>query len=297
MTGTNFYFDDYAMADFGLIMCDPENEQTFVSRSPIATDQSAKRPEKIFYGAEYEDTLAINLFVCKNPDIYTTQAERRFTDKDIRDVRNWLESPKHPKQLVIEDDTQDGEDEILCYFGIFTETTPFIVNTECYGLYLTFQCNSPYGYSIPMKKNITVGAATIKTCSIVCSSDDREGYIYPTVKVYLNTSLSDKGKLKIQNENDSSQEMELNLPNESYILIDTKKRQVFNPDGKLIDLATLGWDTAEIFDYSSIDTGSFKLYWLRLKYGVNKLTFTTTVSNAISKIEITSRFIRKADGF
>lgn len=297
MTGTNFYFDNYAMADFGLIMCDPENEQTFVSRSLITTDQSAKRSSKVVYDVEYEDTLTINLFVCKNPDIYTAQSERRFTDNDIREIRSWLESAKHPKQLLIEDDTQDGENEILCYYGIFSEVLPFIVNTECYGLYLTFKCSAPHGYSIPIKRVIQIGTSTSKKCNYICSSDDRESYTYPIVKVYLNTNISQKGKLKIKNENDGNKEMEFELPNESYIVINTKTKQVFNPNNELISLSELGWNSSEIFDYSSVNTGSFKLYWLRFLSGVNTLVFNTTVSNSVSKIEIISQFIRKVDGF
>ena len=296
MVGTDFHYDNHALSDYGLMLVASEEDQRFVTRSIISTEQSAKRPEIFIFKTKYEDTLVLNFSIFKNSCKLSEQSDYQFTQTELREVRRWLESPKTPKELIIKN-TSKKEDEIISYFGLFTEVQPYLVGANCYGLNLAFKCNAPYGYSAPITQVFECPKSITYSHKYACPNDEKYEFVYPVIKLYLNSSVSNKGTITIKNITDNNNSLTIKLPNTSYITIDCKKKQILNADGNVIRLCDLGFSTDEIFDYSSIFNGSLSVYWPRLAYGENEYQFTVSVLNSVTKIEMTTRFIRKVDGF
>lgn len=293
MTGNDLYYDGVWLSDLGLIMYDPDDDQEWVERDFITTDQNGRRAEQTYYGENYDGTLTLSFLIGKNPSIYHTQKEQRFSQDDINSVRKWLESPKLPKELICKKD----DSEQISYFGVFQQAQPFLVETVCYGIYFTFQCNAAHGYSPIQKKEFSLSSSTTVNGTFECSTSDKYSYTFPIINIYINSAITNKGKLTITNKTDNNSSMSFNIPNTDYITINTKTKQIYKKDGTLLDFDSLGWNSSSIFDYSALFSNTVSLYWLRLLDGTNNITFTQTVANAISKIEIQARFIRKADGF
>lgn len=291
MTGTDFLFDNYSLADFGLMMANPDNTQSFVSRTATTTELSSNRIEKSFFGISYDDTLTLHFLIIKNTCNNQTN-QMRFTQDELRKVRRWLESPKLPKELIVKN--QNHGDEIIHYYGIFSDIQPFIVGSQCFGLNLTFQCNAPHGYSAPIKKTFEFKDETSLNVSVYSSNDDKYSFIYPVWKIHLNNP---SGTLTIINHSDAESSLKITLPNYEYIIIDSKHKQVLNPEGKPIRLSDLGFNAEDLFDYVMTFIGSVPIYWPRLGYGNNSYSFLTSVSGTVTKIEAEMQFIRKVDGF
>lgn len=293
MTGNDLYYDGTWLSNLGLIMYDPDDDQEWVERNFVTTNQNGNRPEQTFYGETYDGTLQLHFLIGKNPSIYHTQKEQQFTQQDIELVRKWLESNQIPLELKCKN--QDSDE--VSYFGVFQEAQPFLVATKCYGIYYTFQCNTPYAYSSIYKKEIPLSSSTSVNTSFDCSMSKKYSYAYPIIKIYTNSSVSNKGKLSITNKSDKNKTMGFNVPNIKCLILDTKTKQAYSDDGTLIPIDTLGWNTSEALNYTSLFTNTVNLYWLRLVDGTNNLLIAQTVANAIDKIIIETRFIRKADGF
>ncbi len=294
MIGKDFYYDGHLLSEYGLIMAKPDEDQSFITRSIIGTEQSSKRPIKNILGMKYDETLPLRFFIIKDNCHNSNQKYSRFSQTELRHIRRWLESPKAAIELKM---IKNTDEENICYFGVFTDVQPFIVGSDCYGLNLTFQCNAPYGFSSPYTEVFDCPKSTTYTHRYVCTNDEKYEYVYPVIKLYLNPSITNKGKISIKNITDNNSSLSINIPNISYIIIDSKKKQILDPNGTIMRLCDLGINTDEIFDYSSIFNGSLTVKWPRLLYGENELQFDTSVLNSVTKIELTTRFVRKVDGF
>ena len=292
MNADTFFFNDKWLTDFNMLLYDADDEQTFATKDIISMELSSVDSKVNVFGTKYSDTLELHGLICKDPDFYLTQEEREFTDFDIRNIKSWLMSPKLPMELIPYGIDMFAPD--VSYFGIFTEIQPFLVSERCYGLYYTFKCDSPHGYSGLYTKEYDLSNISTLDGKFYNSSDELCDYLYPQIKVYVS---SPTGTLTIKNNTDNGNEMKVNLINCEYFVIDTYNMMVYDENKRALLLSDLGWNTSEIFDFNHVGTGSYALYWLRLLPGENNLTFSTSVSGSVEKIEISTRFVRKADGF
>lgn len=141
-----------------MMMCAPEDEQEFVTRTIDRGEITPNRSKPNHYSVSYDDTLLLHFFIMKKDGCHK-QEDFRMSGDELHYVRLWLESPKKPTELVV----PENEDEITTYYyGVFTSVQPYIIDGDCYGLRLEFTCDSPYGYSeehvltydIPHKENL-----------------------------------------------------------------------------------------------------------------------------------------------
>ena len=293
MIGTDFYYDGYKLSDFRMIMAKPNEEQSFVSKSLVSTEQTPMRESIDIIGVSYDDTLQLNFFIIKNPCLYGNNA--KLSPMEINDIRKWIESPKASKELKVENLSQ-YEEETICYFGTFTDVQPFIVGTSCYGLKLTFKCNASHGFSVPMTQILQYPNNKFeKEWKYVCSNGDKYDYVYPTIKIYINQPAVLNGTLSITNKSDNGQSVTINLPNQEYITIDCKNKQILSPSNRVIPLHDLGFNNENI--YENLYSGSVLIYWPRLVDGVNDFVFNVSKLHSVTKIEFTARFVRMVDGF
>ena len=279
-----FYFNGRSLSDYNACLYDGESDQMFPAREIIFTGLSSVDSKVNVFGTKYSDTLELHGLICKDPDFYLTQEEREFTDFDIRNIKSWLMSPKLPMELIPYGIDMFASD--VSYFGIFTEIQPFMVAGKVFGLYFTFKCNSPYGYSGLYTKEYDLSNAAVSEGSFYNSSDELCDYLYPQIKVYVSSRI---GTLTIKNNTDNGNEMKVNLINCEYFVIDTYNMMVYDNKNNPILLCDLGWTGADAIGQ--------KIYWFRLLPGENNLTFSTSVSGSVEKIEISARFVRKAGGF
>lgn len=292
MNYDTFFYNDKWLSDFNMLLFDAENDQAFVGRDVISLDLNSINSKANVFGTKYNDTLQLNALICKDPEFYFSEEEKQFTSYDIRNIRSWLMSPKCSMEMIPY--SINGETDNICYFGVFTDIQPFIVSGKCFGLYITFKCDSPYGYSGLYTEEYSMSGLTTLNGIFYNSSDEHNEYLYPQIKVYVSSA---SGTLTIKNNSDNGNYMTINLIPGEYFIIDTEKMMLYDANENQIPLSSIGWNINEIFDYNNVSTGTYSLYWLRFLYGENSLTFTTSVSGSVNKIEISARFVRKAEGF
>jgi len=292
MIGEDFLFNGKALSDFGMAMYDPENEQIWVSREIDKADISSMRPQPNHYGVHYSDVEKLEFLIIKNDEIYSGN-DFELDAKEINNIRAWLESPKYPVALELTDNNRE-----IIYYGVFTEVRPFLVATRCYGLYLTFTCDSPYGYYKENKKTFSInGSTSVKTDSYYLNTGELNDFVKPIIKVSAANSFGNGKTLKIENGTDNNKYMLLKLPSSaSYITVDCKKKIVKDNLGNIIPLSEsmVVSENSDYYSYLSVINAS--LYWLRLLPKKNDLSFLAQYGG-VKSIEISAQGIAKAGGF
>lgn len=289
MLGQDFIYDDKCLSEFEMIMCDPNDDQAFVSRNIDKSDITSNRPSPFHFGVTYADTLKLYFFVVKDDEIVD---DKKLSEEEIHYLRSWLESPKKPTELVV---ITDSNDETIHYYGLFTDVQPFVVAGTCYGLYLTFDCNSPYGYSDDVVMNYQLGLGGHTYGNYYNMSAEYEEYLLPKITITSSSTFGEDESLHIRNQSDNEKIMSIFLPQgKSGIVIDCKSKMITDTDGNLLSLSVLGSsDINRPTTVLNLNT----LHWLSLVPGKNKLIFTPSVGHTIENVEIRAKFIIKSGGF
>jgi phage-related protein len=145
-----------------------------LSRSVQKGDITKYRTSPNHYGTRYSDGLTFSISVKRQPD--GAGRDLPFTTQQYRQVLAWLTSQKLPIELRM---YNMSEQNTVCYFGLFTEVEPIIVDGKLYGMKFTFVCNSPFGYT-PKQVYTVSGGSSIVINNI---SDERETNIYPVIEI------------------------------------------------------------------------------------------------------------------
>lgn len=294
MVGEDFAFNGSWLSDFDMKMYDPEESQQFISREIDKSEISLLREIPNHYSTHYSDVLVLSLLITKNPDIYDSKLAMRLSADEVNDIRAWLESPKMPVEMrmLSVDDSLD-----TYYFGVFTDVQPFIISQECYGLYLTFTCNAPYGFSPLVSNTYDISSATVNG-TFYNQSSERCSYLKPIVEIVSSSKFNGTEKLSIQNKSDKNNTMKITMPrNVKALTIDCAKKQITDENGNLISMSDIGLTLPQSNNYNFVSAETFLFYWLRFVYGVNELTFIPENNRTISKVNIHVRYPRKSGGF
>ena len=296
MIGEDFMYGSTWLSEWSMKMYDPENEQAFVTRNIDKSAITSQRAKPNHFGATYSEALVLDFLILKDEDDCETQSDFRLTGDEIHYLRGWLESPKKPTELVI---PLEEDDMTVHYFGLFTSVQPFIHCGDCYGLYLQFTCNSPYGYSDEQVGVYTVssGSASTRGKYVNLSAEQKE-YLKPIVTITSSSVFGDGETLDICNVSDNENTMSITLPSgKSKVVIDCDKRIVTDGSGNLIAMSDIGITVPISSEYNFVSADSFLFYWLSLVPNENTLTFTPSDGNTIQNIQISARYILKAGGF
>lgn len=296
MIGENFHYSHFWLSDFGMSMYSPEDAPQFIGREIERSNLSSIRKIPNHYAVRYTDVLTLSFLILKDAEAHASQEEFRLTGEEISRIRSWLESPKTPCPLLVI--PYDSGTEVY-YFGIFTSIQPFLVAQECYGLYLTFTCNAPYGFSPVITNTYEINSfvGDIRGRFFNASSEQCD-YLNPVLKIYSGGVFNGTEKVTVKNVTDSCHTMELTMPEGiSVLTVDCRKKSITDEKNRLISLSDIGLSLPKASDdhYISADTCIF--YWLRFLYGDNHLVFSMCSPNNISKIEIKARFAVKSGGF
>ena len=296
MVGNDFYFDGHWLSEFGMRVYDPEDSQQFVSREIDKADITPLRPVPNHYSAHYSDALTLSFLVVRDEeDEFLTQEESKLDGEVISYVRSWLESPKTPTHLLspVEEDVVTTN-----YFGIFTNVQPYIIGQECYGLYLTFTCNAPYGFSDVYSKTYSMQSGVTVTGAFSNYSAEYDDYLKPTITINSSNVFGASDTITIQNTSDSNKFMLLTMPEgKSSITIDCEKKSIVDNDGNILALSDVGLSLPISSDYNFISSEMYSFYWLRLVPNKNTILFTCPEGSTIRTVTISARYIIKSGGF
>ena len=289
MLGVDFIYGDKWLSEFDMMMCDPKDEQAFVSRNIDRSDITSARPTPFHFGVTYSDTLKIYLFIVKNDEIVEN---KKLFEEEINDLRAWLESPKNPTELIV---IFDSDDDTVHYYGLFSDVQPFTVAGNCYGLYLTFTCNSPYGFTDDNVMTYEIAASGKTEGEYNNMSAEYSEYLMPKITIISSSTFGASESLSIKNLTDNNNTMSLNLPQgKTGIILDCKNKIATDTNGNLLPLSVLGF--SDISTYSSILNLS-NFYWLSFIAGNNRLEFTPSNGHTITDIEIRAKQPVKVGGF
>ncbi|MBQ2396105.1 MAG: hypothetical protein II304_03555 [Bacteroidales bacterium] len=296
MIGEDFIFDNQMLSEYGMKMYDPNTSQEWIGREIERAEISSTRPIPNHYTVRYLDTLTLNFLIIRNDREISNKKELELDRYDINRLRTWLESPKRPISLEV---LNNSAREVV-YFGIFTNIQPFLVAEQCYGLYLTFKCNAPYGFSLPYKKVFNINGSTESiNNNIHIHSAELKEYIKPIIKIYSSDVFIEGETIEITNPNDNSNKMILSLPaNKQAIIIDCEKKIVEDNFGNNIPIGCLIKNndiSSNSYDYLSMI--NLPIYWLQFVPHDNRISILGNENNTILKVEIIYREIIKAGGF
>ena len=326
MLGSNFTYAGHSLSEYSMTLYDPESEQQFVGRDIDRSDITSLRAIPNHYSTRYNGVLILSFFIIKDG---TIQESRRMSGDDINTIRAWLESPKSPSLLTVapltddedeEEEEEEEEDTTVNYYGLFTEIQPFILRQECYGLYLTFTCNSPYGFTDVVEKEFTLATINLlaedgtnlldESDSVIVAEDvnqsgtyvnnsaEHNEYLRPIITITSTNKFVSGESITIKNISDGNKTMFLLLPkNKSSIVIDCQKKTIVDNNGNLIPLSEVGLSDPISNDYNYISAELYSFYWLRLLYGTNNLTFSCPGGSTVAKVKIGARQINKSGGF
>ena len=294
MVGEDFAFNGSWLSDFDMKMYDPEESQQFISREIEKAEISLLREIPNHYSTRYSDVLVLSLLILKNPDIYDSKNAMRLTADEVNDIRAWLESPKMPVEMrmLSVDDSLD-----TYYFGVFTDVQPFIISQECYGLYLTFTCNAPYGFSPYVSNTYNISSAIV-TGSFYNQSSERCSYLKPIVEIISSSQFNGTEKLSIKNNSDNGNTMNITMPKGiKKLVLDCREKQITDENGNLISMSDIGLTLPQSDNYNFVSAELYLFYWIRFVHGVNDLSFIPENNKTISKVNIHVRYPRKSGGF
>ena len=293
----DFRYVDSWLSDFGFTMIGSEEEQQFVGRTIEKAEITSLRARPNHYGVVYNDVLTLNFLIVKTDWICGGSDELgKLRDSEINYLRGWLESPKLPELLHV--DLED-HDLVTNYFGLFTDVQPYVLDGDCYGLKLTFTCDSPYGYSEEHVETYDVGVNQPNlTGTFINGSVEYKETQKPIITITSTDTFGRSGTLTIKNVTDGNKTMSITLPSSlSSLVIDCDNRVVKDGDGNLVPLSDLGVTLPIGDNYNYISTEQYFFYWLEFLPGINELEFSTNSSNTIQNIKISSRDIIKSGGF
>lgn len=241
---------------------------TGLERELIKGEVTKYRYRANHLGAKYSDVISFTINVMKDPCIYP-QNELAFSTNEIRNVTSWLTSPATPRLFHMYDNSNAmAHDELLDYYGVFTNIDYHVINGKVYGLILTMTCDSPFAYTQEIVKELPANSTT----TIKNNSDELESYIYPYIEIYptANTDFT------FQNVTDKKSITFTGLLKNNTVYMDCQSLILKQLAGNVSGVS--GASQIGFTDLGVTDVG--KIYWPRLVSGNNsiKITGSATVT-------------------
>lgn len=293
----DFKFGDKWLSDFEMVMCAPDDDQTFATRRVEAGEITPMRPNPNFYYTVYDSTLELHMAIIKSTaECGSQDSDIYLTGDEIHFLRTWLEGSQTRTELI----TPSQEDEMnTYYYGVFTEVQPMLNDGNCYGLELVFTCDAPYGYSDEITKRwSSLASSTPVTHKFYTISSETDGFLSPTIVVHSSSEFTGDEVVTISNSADSSNEMTLHMPSGlSQLNINCDKKTITDVDGNLIAMSAIGMTVPTSSYYNFISADTYLFYWLRLVSGDNDITITVRENTNIDYIDISTRCLLKTGGF
>lgn len=193
MYAVDFEYDGYHLSDFGFTICNfgkqPDTD-TVSAGSKITFNKVKRHRGKIhsLVGTEYDECIESTFQICKCPT--GNDGAQIITSDEFKDLMRWLNRNEYLKfQMIDEDEYREDP----CYYYASFNVEKILINRVLYGLELTMETNSPFGFGQEYVDKWTV-VDTSKAHNLIDLSDEI-GIIYPSMKITVNEG----GTLNIRN--------------------------------------------------------------------------------------------------
>ena len=261
MVGYDFIYNRISLRDSGYMIVRSEEKEDFgLARTVLREKMTPNNSIRTHYGTKYNDVLILHFFITKN--MLKDYVDININMDELRGLLRWLTSPKFPQSLFVESYGQENNVE---YVGLFTDVVPFETG-HLNGLKLTFTCDSQYAYKMEQRKIVCNDNEKGITKTIYCDTDEQDDVVCPKITIIPTR----EGIVSITNEKtQETMKLSLDLSHSKYI-IDCKHRYI-SGDGKALNIDEVGWDKSILLNQGIVNADAFKMYWLELHAGMNKL--------------------------
>lgn len=261
MTGQDFIFGGKHLRDFGFIMAKPsEEDSSGLNREVLKGTTNSCRSKAIHYGTVYGGVITLPFLIIKFD--YNNPHETDISAFELRRLQSWLTFSQMPQPLYLISENGGGME----YHGIFTDISPFAFH-GLHGLSLRFTCDSPFAYDTKRIRVNASSSAGVLAKQIYCDTDENGEFIYPTIQ-YIPKSA---GTISFTNQDDGGGSMSFTLSKKyDEVIIDCGLKRIL-ADGMPLSLSDVGWNKTHVTDYNNVNTGVYKMYWLRLLPKINHI--------------------------
>lgn len=137
-----------------------------------------------YFGDTWDEVLAFEFNIIKNPCFYKTQAEQEISKSEIREITRWLTSSHYPEWIDFEYHPDDMND-VTRYYGWFDNIETWCIAGTVYGLRISFKCTTPFGYTEDIINEVNV--KSYFNLLISNGSDELDSYCYPAIEISPNS--------------------------------------------------------------------------------------------------------------
>lgn len=295
MIGIDFSFNNHFLSDFNMKMFSTKDGQEFIGRTFDKAEITSVRPVSNHYASKYEDVLVFNMLILKHSQNFVNQKDYKMSDEEIHILRSWLENPKLPAEFhpILKNETMS-----VYYYGIFTNIQPFLIENDCYGLYLTFTCNAPYGFSEEYTYEVSIQSIDTEVEHSVINTEGNEfaELLKPIITINSNNVFIEDEEITFTNEI-SLESMTVKMPvGISSVIIDCQNKRILDENNQLISMEDIGLTVPVVDYYNFISAESYLINWLSLYAGNNIIKIDVTNAETVSSILFETRYIIKTGG-
>lgn len=218
---TDFEYDGVSLSSKGYMPCNfgaSSGEDVVDTGAKITFNKVAFNSGRKYHltSSKYNDCVSISFDICKNSDCF--YSDEVITNSEYVDICRWLNRQEFkPLKLICNyyEHTNSNNSDIdeYCYYNGSFNIDEIKVGDILYGLRLTFESDSPFGY-IP--ETTTLEFLSNGSATVADNSDDT-GWHYPTFKI---TCKAD-GDLTLKNTTHSVTTVIKNCKNGEVITVDS----------------------------------------------------------------------------
>ena len=192
MYAYDFEYDGQCLSSFGFIICSfvsSSGANNVTAGSNISFNKVMRNYGKQYslVGTSYSDCISTSFDICKNPDLYNA-GEMEISDKEFREIMRWLNRREFISFRLIDDNFLNDR----CYYHATFNVEKLLINEVLYGLRLTMETDSPFGYGETQELTWEINNNTIT----YIDPSDEIGYIQPRLTIVCNEA----GDLSLSND-------------------------------------------------------------------------------------------------
>lgn len=189
---TDFIFDGKHLSDYGFILCDFVQKDSFSFTSAGSLIKFNKNPRYsgehfVLVNTEYGECISAEFDICKNPDIF--EDDLVITNDEYSGLVRWLNRREFLRFQAIDDYTGKSR-----YYNASFNIQKIELDDKLYGLRLTMETDRPFGYGEEQK--ISFDFEEADAIKVLSNVSEEIGTLYPDLAITCN----ENGTLCLYNE-------------------------------------------------------------------------------------------------